>query len=216
MIHEEILIQKQKDLLSFIGLYTDKFVLVWWTAIALQLGHRRSIDFDLFYPSNEYLPVRYMQKNWKQLRYQPYLLYENSFQQHYAIHDVKVTFFAYMYDIPQKVLLSDRVIPMPNCYFLAAMKIHAIAQRHKRKDYVDIAFLIRQYGIQSISDYTKKIFWSEYNIRLFCSQLCYFDDIDYSEEVDYMPWFERNQKDIQLYLKDQSVKLFDYAVSQAA
>jgi hypothetical protein len=126
-----------------------------------------------------------MQKNWKSLKHQSYKSYENEHQQHYTINNVKVTFFAYMYDIPNKVLTRQRSVPMPNLYHLAAMKIHAIGQRHKRKDYVDIAFLIRELGIIPISEYTKSYFGGEYNIRLLCTQLCYFGDINYDEEVKY-------------------------------
>jgi hypothetical protein len=102
MIHEEILSKEQKELLSFIKLFADKFVLVGGTAIALQLGHRESIDFDLFLPNSEYLPVRYLQKNLKQLKYGCIDGFKDTYQQHYIIHQVKTTFFAYMYDIPKK------------------------------------------------------------------------------------------------------------------
>jgi len=46
-MHEEVLSQKQKDLLPFIASYSDNFDLIGGTAVALQLGHRTSIDFDL-------------------------------------------------------------------------------------------------------------------------------------------------------------------------
>lgn len=40
--------QKQNELLSYLKSFKRKFYLVGGTAIALHLGHRRSIDFDLF------------------------------------------------------------------------------------------------------------------------------------------------------------------------
>lgn len=45
-MHEEILYSKQRDLLPFIASFSDNFGLIGGTTIALQVGHRRSNDFD--------------------------------------------------------------------------------------------------------------------------------------------------------------------------
>lgn len=47
-MHKEILNKDQLDLLPLVKLFKSEFYLVGETAIALHLGHRRSIDFDLF------------------------------------------------------------------------------------------------------------------------------------------------------------------------
>lgn len=47
-MHREILSENQIRLLPLIKTYSADFGLVGGTAIALHLGHRRSIDFDLF------------------------------------------------------------------------------------------------------------------------------------------------------------------------
>ena len=47
-MHKEILTPKQVELLSIVKLFSKDFGLVGGTAVALQLGHRRSIDLDLF------------------------------------------------------------------------------------------------------------------------------------------------------------------------
>lgn len=49
-MHEEILTNEQADLIPLIRIFNRSFYLVGGTAIALYLGHRRSIDFDLFSP----------------------------------------------------------------------------------------------------------------------------------------------------------------------
>ena len=48
MLYPEILNNAQKDLLPLVGMFGREYYLVGGTAIALYLGHRRSIDFDLF------------------------------------------------------------------------------------------------------------------------------------------------------------------------
>ncbi len=55
------------------------------------------------------------------------------------------------------------------------------------KDYVDIYFLFNAwYTLIQISDLAEKIFEGWYNEKLLREQLCYYKDIDYSEEVDYL------------------------------
>ena len=44
----QILTEPQAELLPLVKKFSDAFGLVGGTAVALQLGHRRSIDFDLF------------------------------------------------------------------------------------------------------------------------------------------------------------------------
>jgi len=46
-MHEEVLSEKQTELLPLISSFSSDFGIIGGTAVALQLGHRRSIDFDL-------------------------------------------------------------------------------------------------------------------------------------------------------------------------
>jgi len=48
MLHKEILTKKQIEIMPLIKSFSQDFGLVGGTAIALHIGHRRSIDFDLF------------------------------------------------------------------------------------------------------------------------------------------------------------------------
>lgn len=47
-MHTEILSDNQKDLFPYLKEFKRSFYIVEGTAIALHIGHRRSIDFDLF------------------------------------------------------------------------------------------------------------------------------------------------------------------------
>jgi len=47
-LHKEILTKEQIGLLHLVKLFNKDFGLVGGTAIALHIGHRESIDFDLF------------------------------------------------------------------------------------------------------------------------------------------------------------------------
>ena len=67
------------------------------------------------------------------------------------------------------------------------MKAYALGRRSKWKDYVDLFFLITEhYSIKQISARAIEIFGDLFSEKLFRSQLCYFDDVDYTEQVDYI------------------------------
>ena len=71
------------------------------------------------------------------------------------------------------------------------MKAFALGQRAKWKDYVDLYFIMEKYhGIDKIIQKAKQLFGPEFNEKIIRSQLMYFDDINYSEEVEYLPGFE--------------------------
>lgn len=67
------------------------------------------------------------------------------------------------------------------------MKAYALGRRSKWKDYVDLFFLLKdKFTLQQIIDRAIMIFGDLFSDKLFRSQLSYFDDIDYTEEVDYL------------------------------
>ena len=85
------------------------------------------------------------------------------------------------------------------------MKAFALGKRAKWKDYVDLYFIFKKHSLSSVISKTKEIFGAEFNEKLFREQLSYFDDIDYSETIDYLPGFETEDKIIQENLKEISL-----------
>lgn len=76
---------------------------------------------------------------------------------------------------------------IPDLLTLAAMKAYALGGRAKWKDYVDLYILLRDhFSLAQISKKSKDIFGVYYNEKLFREQLCYFQDVDYSEKVDFV------------------------------
>lgn len=70
---------------------------------------------------------------------------------------------------------------------LAAMKAYALGRRSKWKDYVDLYFILTEhYTMEQICARATEIFGELFSEKMFRAQLSYFDDIDYSEEVDYI------------------------------
>ena len=183
-MHSEILNDKQKQLLPLLSQFRREYYLVGGTAIALHIGHRRSIDFDLF----KFSAINH-KRNLEKISASPFehlVTRRVTEQMNLIINDVKVTFFQY----PFSVTPTDRYdnyFRLPSLLQLAAMKAYALGRRSKWKDYVDLYYLLsNHFTIPEISSAATKLFGELYSEKMFRSQLCYFDDVDYTETVDYL------------------------------
>jgi len=97
------------------------------------------------------------------------------------------------------------IISMPDLITLGAMKAFALGKRAKWKDYVDLYYIFHTVPYLKLIEKTKKLFGNAFNEKLFRVQLSYVEDIDYSEEVEFMSTFEVAQEDIQTYLAEISL-----------
>ena len=98
---------------------------------------------------------------------------------------------------------------MPNLLDLSAMKAYALGRRSKWKDYVDLYFILKDYfTIKQISDRTTDLFGQLFSEKLFRAQLSYFDDIDYSEAIEYLVQ-PIHVDEIKTFLIDKATDIFD-------
>ncbi len=184
MFHKEILNENQIELLPLIGEFKREYYLVGGTAIALYLGHRRSIDYNLFKFS-----VLNRKKNLDKIQslgFKPIVTWNVADQMNLIVNEVKLTFFQYPFQIKSNNVF-DGIVRIPDLLDLAAMKAYALGRRSKWKDYVDLYFLLNdKFTLGEISNRATEIYGDLFSDKLFRSQLSYFEDVDYSEEVDYL------------------------------
>ena len=184
MFHKEILNDKQIELLPLIGEFKREYYLVRGTAIALYLGHRRSIDFDLF----KFAALK-RKKNLDKIQshgYKPIVSWNVADQMNLIVNEVKLTFFQYPFQIKADNVF-DGIVHIPDLLDLAAMKAYALGRRSKWKDYVDLYFLLsNKFSLNELSDRASSIYGDLFSDKLFRSQLSYFEDVDYSEEIEYL------------------------------
>lgn len=184
-MHKNVLSDSQLNLLPLLKSFSNEFYLVGGTAIALHLGHRKSIDFDLF------TQVSLNQdKIFRKIEGQGFevdqVIYSDGEQIHLLVNEVKITFFNYKYQIEHKEDFED-IITLPDLLSLGAMKALALGGRAKWKDYVDIYFLLHKgFELDEIINKAKELFGTHFNGKLFREQISYFEDIDYTEKVDYV------------------------------
>ncbi len=133
--------------------YLEQFVLVGGTALALQLGHRKSIDLDLF-TVTDFDPEQLLEQLKKDFRVEPKVQIKGSLIT--DIESIKVDFirFKYAFAHPVKVVDGIRMLSLAD---IAPMKIDAISGRGSKKDFYDLYFLLAHYSLQEILDlYTAK------------------------------------------------------------
>jgi len=182
---KDVLTDNQLKLSPLIQQYAKDFYLAGGTAIALQIGHRRSIDFDLFTdkPFDAMKITRIIKRNKHRI---DATLEETTDELTMIIDGVKITFLQYPFAIKASINFDD-IIMMPDLLTLSAMKAYSLGRRSKWKDYVDLYFILKDYfTLKEISRKAKEIFGGGFNERLFREQLCYFEGIDFSETIEYV------------------------------
>lgn len=183
-MHLDILDPKQRDLIPLMSRFAPVFYLVGGTALALQFGHRRSLDFDLFssHPF-ENQPIRNRIK--KQFTIEQTIV-DQTDELTVLVHGAQCTFFYFPYPVAHPIASIGK-LTMPDPLTIAAMKAFALGRRAKWKDYVDLYFALRRYTLSDVINRARELFGAEVDEKLFRQQLAYHKDINYTEEVIYMP-----------------------------
>lgn len=202
MFHKEILNGKQTELLPLIGEFKREYYLVGGTAIALYLCHRRSIDFDLF----KFASLN-RKKNLEKIQssgFPSIVTWNVVDQMNLVVNEVKVTFFQYPFQIKADRVFDD-IVRLPELLDLAAMKAYALGRRSKWKDYVDLYFLLKEkFSLNEVTQRAVEIYGDLFSDKLFRSQLSYFEDVDYSEEVDFIISNPPSDEEIKQFLIEVS------------
>jgi len=197
-MYKEILSQEQTEILTLLKSFRKDFYLAGGTAIALHLGHRRSVDFDLFQenPLKTHKIIKIIEGFGK-----PYLVTRNTSEQlNLVVNDVNLTFLEYPFQVAATQQVND-FARLPDLLTLAAMKSYALGRRSKWKDYVDLYFLLKDhFSIKQISSRAEEIFEQLFSEKLFRAQLSFFDDVDYQEVVEFMPGYQVSEEIIKARL----------------
>lgn len=202
-MHPEILDDRQKSCLPLLAKFAESFCLVGGTAIAYHLGHRQSIDFDLFTakPFNRDALARTIRSFAPIER----VFIDDADEYTVLAQGIRLTFLRYPFPLEHPDSFEN-AIPMPNLLTLGAMKLFALGRRAKWKDYVDLFFILKdRHSLPELLAQAKAIFGAEMNEKILREELSYFDDIDYSESVSYLPGFETPDKTIQEFLTRVSI-----------
>ncbi len=174
-MHLEIIDPERKKLLSQLGFLKDwGFYMAGGTALALQIGHRTSLDFD-FYTDNKFDSEELYQKLREQFNV-VIVLRKVKNTLIVEVNKIAVSFFYYPYP-----LIFPRVeiegVHLASKEDIAAMKVIAISDRGTKRDFIDIYFLLKEFSLQKIFEFVREKY-PEFNIYVGLRGLTYFADAE--------------------------------------
>jgi predicted nucleotidyltransferase component of viral defense system len=159
----------------------EEFILVGGTALSLRYGHRKSIDLDLF-SKNEFDNQQLKDLLTK---------YFDNFQSSGSntapgvfayFGEIKVDFVKYHYHKIIRPVEISKAIRIMSSEDIAAMKIFAILQRARKKDFWDISLLLDKFGLDKIMKYYFEKFPQNQTLITIPQALLYFDDAENDED----------------------------------
>ena len=185
-MHEQVLTKGAASLIPLLRRFRG-YYLVGGTALALQIGHRISVDFDLFSPKE--LPRNISQRIKRVFSGYPITAtYAVGGEQiNLIIKGVKATFFYYPYPVLEP-FVEYRGIPLAAIPEIAAMKAFSIiGKRIAYKDYVDWYFLLHDdhITIKRVIGLARKKYGGDFNDRLFLGQLASLEDVP-TQKIDFV------------------------------
>ena len=156
----------------------EGFYLGGGTAIALHLGHRRSVDLDWFTTERIDDPLRLVAR----VRDDGVIIEDTRTDKgtvHGRVDDVRVSLIEYRYpQLGTVVRLEGSGAPIAVLDDLAAMKLSALAQRGTRRDFVDVHALAQEFRpLPEMLDLYRRKFDVEDTTHVVYG-LSYFDDAD--------------------------------------
>ena len=149
MLQQEAVVPEMINLIKELqsnSLFKDH-VLAGGTALALQLGHRTSTDIDLFTPKKQdtVLLTEHFKNNYKNLYIE---IADDDFTRIY-VNNIKVEMVCYEEEILE-VPKYEENIRFFSLNEIAAMKLKAITGRTEPRDFIDIAYLLKEMSIEKM------------------------------------------------------------------
>jgi predicted nucleotidyltransferase component of viral defense system len=179
--------------LNAIPFIKNNFALAGGTSLALQIGHRTSIDLDFFcispFDLNELEIILSSQKD---LAFE--FVGKNSRMFFCYINDVKCDFVQEPAKLLNPFIENDKVL-----YFsiedIAAMKMHTICGRGKRKDFFDIYALLELYSWEKLLVVFEKKYGKS-QLQFLWRSISYFEDAENDFEVVGFEPYNKNWGEI--------------------
>jgi predicted nucleotidyltransferase component of viral defense system len=160
------------------------FVLAGGTALALQIGHRLSVDLD-FFTQQEFSTETLFQRMTK-LGLRPEILQEEYGTLTTVIDGVKISMFHYPYPFID-IFVEVGGVSASGILDVAAMKVIAIGQRGAKRDFVDLYFILQNVPFWKIAENMVERFGTErINPVHIGKSLVYFNDADTDPEPKYI------------------------------
>lgn len=181
-----------------------KWYLAGGTALALQVGHRTSVDLDFFTPQKDFSAGKLIGHFSDEL-WVTHIIREGTI--YGQLHEAKVSFIAYPFFQPREPFQWYGSVRVLDPRDIAVMKIVAISQRGRKRDFVDLYWYCQHRErlgdvLSRLSDQYPTV---AHNFHHIIKSLEYFDDA----EADIMPelLFSATWTQIKKFFRQEVVKI---------
>lgn len=174
------------------------------TALALQLGHRISIDFDVF--CQQEINNKLINKIRKKFKIKNVLINNNDEFTFLTANNIKITFLYYPFKFRGALIKNGSFPNLLRFENIAAAKAYTIGRRNSWRDYVDLYFVLKykKVSLNKLIRLAKNIFKELFNEKLFLAKLLYTNDIDKNETKEVEIIKEKvSIKKVENYFKKQ-------------
>ncbi len=169
---------------------TAQFYLGGGTALALQLGHRRSVDLDFFTPTEDVPTIR--ERILAAFKvYQPIVADQSWGNLALLVNNVRVGFYGYGYDMVAPFILADG-LRLASIADIGLMKLDALRSRASRKDFHDLYAIAQALPLRQLLDLAPDKYPSSRDFEAQVVRfLVFFDRAEAEEPLPLMqevPW----------------------------
>jgi len=181
-LYLNLLDEKRKLVFQKLSMFRSIGYLSGGTALALQLGHRVSYDFDIFC-AKEISPI-FAARVRKGIAVKETVVNTADEFTFFTEHDIKISFVFYPFNLKKYLIdFPDSSLQLISPLGAAITKAYALSRRNAWRDYVDL-YVIFKKGIVNIDDVvreSKVVYGKLFNEKFFLAQLVYTDDIAHAE-----------------------------------
>ena len=203
----DILDDKRRDILPHFAPLKEQFYLAGGTGLALQIGHRDSIDFD-FFASESFDPLKVQDILRTILPDREFMTIQRERDTLTIVVDktIKISFFGSPYPLVRPLIDTD-ALQLASIEDIGCMKLTAVVGWATLKDYVDLYFIVRRFSFPLLLGLASEKIPS-FNSALTLKSLTYFDDI-VQEPILFKHGSDVSLDEVSFYLKQQVKKAFD-------
>ncbi len=182
-IHQDVLDKKRQELLGKLLPYVKDYILGGGTALALQLNHRKSFDFDFFTPIQ--IPKNFLEKLSRTIPIGNVSVDSADELTFFTENGVKITFLYYPFGYLFPVETLENGLRIFGIKDIAIKKAYTIGRRGEYRDYFDLYMIFKNnyLSLSELIEAAKKIYGSVFDEKIFLAQLIYFDDLRNSDII---------------------------------
>lgn len=149
--HWETIAPVMREVLNFIGTcpFAARFYLAGGTALALRLGHRRSVDLDFFSETDDVMQRTRQEIIHAFLPLMPQVIENTEGNLLLEVQRMHVGFFGYSYALVSSIDAVEN-IALAGVADIGLMKLDALISRGSRKDFYDLYFVAREIPIPEL------------------------------------------------------------------